>query len=78
MTAAPAEQDEVYFARREVCRKCDALVWVHYILDDEGNEAGWGASPIGPCGNPDRCGEKVIGLEDGDLALVDYRPAGAA
>ena len=78
MTAAPAEQDEAYFARREECRKCDALVWVRYVLDDEGNEAGWGAWPIGHCGNPERCGEKVVGLDDNDLALVDYRPAGAA
>ncbi len=78
MTASSTSEDEAYFARRERCRKCDSQVWVRYVLDDEGNEAGWGASPIGPCGNPDRCGEKVIGLGDDDLALVDYRPAGAA
>ena len=75
---APSDRGEAYFIRREECRKCDALVWVRYVLDDEGNEAGWGASPIGQCGNPDRCGEKVIGLDVNDLALVDYRPAGAA
>ena len=78
MIAPSAQQDETCFIRREPCRKCDALVWVHYVLDDEGNEAGWGASPIGPCGNPDRCGEKVIGLGDDDLALVDLHVAGAA
>ena len=50
MIAPSAQQDETYFIRREICRKCDARVWVHYVLDDEGNEAGWGASPIGPCG----------------------------
>ncbi len=78
MTAASVDQDEAYFARRERCCKCDSQVWARYVLDDEGNEAGWGASPIGPCGNPDRCGEKVIGLGDDGLALVDLHVAGAA
>jgi hypothetical protein len=78
MTTPSVEQDETYFIRREECRKCDATVWVNYVLDDQGNQAGWGVCPIDRCGNPDRCGEKVIGLGDGDLALVDYRPAGAA
>ena len=73
MTAAA-----VVFIRREECRKCSGVVWARYVLDDEGNEAGWGACPIGVCGNPERCGEKVIGLGDDDLALVDYLPAGAA
>ncbi len=76
MTAPSTSEDETYFIRREECRKCDARVWVHYVLDDEGNEAGWGASPIGPCGNPERCGEKVVGLGDDDLALVDLHVAG--
>ena len=78
MTASSTSEDEAYLARREICRKCASQVWARYVLDDEGNEAGWGATPIGPCGNPDCCGEKVIGLGDDDLALVDYRPAGAA
>ena len=78
MTASSTSEDEAYFARREECRKCDALVWVRYYLDEAGEEVGWGASPIGPCGNPERCGEKVVGLDDETLALVDYRPAGAA
>ena len=47
------------------------------VVDHRGC-GGWGVCPIGFCGNPDRCGEKVEGLGDDDLALVDYRPAGAA
>jgi hypothetical protein len=42
-----------------------------------GVTGGWGAQPIGQCGNPERCGEKVIGLDDQDLALVDMHVAGA-
>ncbi len=73
MTAA-----EVVFLRREKCRKCDAMVWATYYFAPDGTEVGWGCRPIGQCANPERCGEKVIGLGDDDLALVDYRPAGAA
>ena len=76
MTTPSVDQDEAYFARRERCRKCDSQVWVRYVLDDEGNEAGWGACPIGRCGCPDRCGEKVVGLDVNDLALVDLHVAG--
>ena len=57
MTAPSTSEHETYFVHREECRKCDSFVWVHYVLDDDGNEAGWGVSPIGICGNPERCGE---------------------
>ena len=68
----------IEFARREPCRKCSALVWAFYHFTSDGMAAGWGALPIGACGNPERCGEKVIGLGDDDLALVDLSVAGAA
>jgi hypothetical protein len=76
-TSLPAPSNEVVFVRREECRKCPSTIWASYYFVD-GEEAGWGCSPIGPCGRPDRCGEKLSGLDDDDLALVDPRPAGAA
>ena len=77
-SAAPCPlQPETVFVRREECRKCDAMLWALYYFID-GNDAGWGAHPISTCGNPARCGEKLRGLNDEDLALVDYQPAGAA
>jgi hypothetical protein len=77
-TAPSADQEDAYFARREPCRKCDSLVWVRYVLDAEGNEAGWGACPIGICGRPDRCGEKVCGIDERDQWLAWCSVAGAA
>ena len=76
---APSDQGEslLHQARGVPEVRCPR-VGLRYYLDEAGEEAGWGASPIGQCGNPDRCGEKVIGLGDDDLALVDYRPVGAA
>jgi hypothetical protein len=76
-SAAPSPA-EIIFIRREECRKCDAMVWAVYYFAPDGDAAGWGCRPIGECGNPDRCGEKLQWLDDGDLALSGCRVAGAA
>jgi hypothetical protein len=54
------------------------MVWAFYHFTADGMAVGWGALPTGVCDHPDRCGEKLQWLDDNDLALVDYRPAGAA
>ena len=77
-TAPSADQGEAYFTRREECPECDSLAWVRYVLDAEGDEVGWSASPIGVCGRPDWCGEKVCGIDEGDLWLAWCSVAGAA
>ena len=73
-----APDSEAVLIRREVCRKCSAMVWATYNLTLEGEECGWGAMPIGQCGNPERCGEKLIGLSDDDLAIFARPAAGVA
>ena len=78
MTAPSAQQDAAYFARRERCRKCTAMVWAFYHFTADGMAVGWGALPIGACGRPDRCGEKLEWLDDGDLALARVPMRGAA
>jgi hypothetical protein len=65
------------FTRREECRKCPAQVWATYYFVD-GMDSGWGVRPIDPCQCPDRCGEKVVGVDREDLALVWCPVAGAA
>ena len=77
MTATSAEQPETIFVRREECRKCDGEVWATYYFVD-GCDAGWGCRPIGECGNPARCGEKLQWLDDDDLALARVPMRGAA
>lgn len=68
----------IEFARREPCRKCDAMIWAHHYFATDGSYCGWGCSPIGKCGNPERCGEKLQILDDADLVLAECRIAGAA
>ena len=68
----------VEFTRRESCRRCPAMIWAFYHFTSDGMAAGWGALPIGACGRPDRCGEKLQWLADGDLALAAQPGAGAA
>ncbi len=77
MTTA-ADDQETTFIRREACRKCDGMVWALYHLTPDGNDCGWGCRPIGKCGNPERCGEKLQWLDDGDLALASAPAGGAA
>lgn len=75
----PGQQsNEIIFVRREECRKCDGSVWALYYFTPAGVEAGWGAIPIGQCGNSSRCGEKLQGLDDDDLILARCRMGGAA
>ena len=68
---------EVAFTRREECRKGSARVWATYYFVD-GIDSGWGVLPIDRCQRPDRCGDKVIGIDDDDLGLVWCPVAGAA
>ena len=72
------DQSVIEFTRRESCRKCSAMVWARYFLTADGIQAGWGALPIGACGRPDRCGEKLQWLDDGDLAIAGLSVAGVA
>ncbi len=72
-----APSNELAFTRREECRKCPATVWATYYFVD-GIDSGWGVLPIDRCQRPDRCGDKVIGIDDDDLALVWCPVAGAA
>jgi len=63
----------------EPCRKCAGRVRVTYYMDaDLVDYDGWAVSPLQPCGDPDRCGEKVCGLdpdEDAPAALADMPEA---
>ncbi len=68
----------IEFARRESCRKCSATVWAFYHFTSDGMATGWGAVSIGACGRPDRCGEKLQWLDDGDLWLASEAAGGAA
>ncbi|MEQ8965945.1 MAG: hypothetical protein RID91_08985 [Azospirillaceae bacterium] len=45
----------------EPCRRCETAVCVWYLMDDAC--PGYRVQPLGPCGNPARCGEKVHGRE---------------
>ncbi len=69
---------ETVLIRREDCRKCNGAVWAIYHVTPEREECGWGAVPIGKCGNSQRCGEKLIGLANDDLAIFTEAAAGAA
>ena len=77
-TAPCPLQPETVFIRREECRKCEGDVWALYYFTSDGNDCGWGCRPIDACGQPDRCGEKLQWLYDGDLALYGMRPGGSA
>jgi hypothetical protein len=48
--------------RPERCRKCPGRILVGYHLDEHGDCHGWSTEPLGPCGRPDRCGEKPLGI----------------
>jgi hypothetical protein len=52
---------EIMFLRPERCRKCPGRILVAYYFSADGSECGWGTRPIGPCGNPARCGKKPLG-----------------
>ena len=56
------EPSEIVCLRPEPCRKCSGRLLVGYILDSDGECCGWRTEPLGPCGRPDRCGEKVHGI----------------
>jgi hypothetical protein len=69
---------EAFFARREPCRKCSAMVRAFYHFTSDGMAAGWGALPIGQCDRPDHCGETLEWLDDGNLWLARSPAGGAA
>ena len=56
------EPGEILCLRPEPCRKYPGRLLVGYILDRNGDCHGWRTRPLGPCGRPDRCGEKVHGI----------------
>jgi hypothetical protein len=68
------EPGEILCLRPEECRKCPGRVLVGYLLDDDGSCYGWGARPLGHCGNPDRCGDKVLGITPAEAFGWGARP----
>jgi len=67
MTAA---EPETVLHRIERCRNCSGKVLAHYVVDRDRFCGGWGGESVDECGNPERCCEKVCGVDDAEAALL--------